>query len=210
MTTLAQAKISLAVGCEEECREFASGLLSQLVGGQYGRCSVFQIPETHREWSEAHTTARKRARRCRKRGYEFAEIRREQYEDDIFAINTSLDHRQGRPMAAPYWLRPSYKPLPEDQCLEHHVATYGVLHELQLVAYLWLYRCGDLALISSILGHGRHLENEVMYLLMDGVIMSEAGSGGFLVYNRHDSGTDGLRFYKQRCGFTETEVLWLP
>jgi hypothetical protein len=78
------------------------------------------------------------------------------------------------------------------------------------VAYLWLYRSGELALVSSILGHGGYLRDDIMYLLMKGVIDAEAPHGGFLVYNRHDSGTDGLRYYKDRCGFKETAVEWLP
>jgi hypothetical protein len=74
-----------------------------------------------------------------------------------------------------------------------------------LVAYLWLYRAGDLALVSSILGHGNHLANDVMYLLDAGRDRREAEHGGFLVYNRHDSGTDGLRYFKERIGFEETK-----
>jgi hypothetical protein len=50
-----------------------------------------------------------------------------------------------------------------------------------------------------------------MYLLWDGMIAFESiDPDGFIVYNRHDSGTEGLRFYKQRVGLEETEVAWLP
>jgi hypothetical protein len=31
-----------------------------------------------------------------------------------------------------------------------------------------------------------------------------------VVYNRHDSGTDGLRWWKERCGFQEEQVEWRP
>jgi hypothetical protein len=47
-----------------------------------------------------------------------------------------------------------------------------------------------------------------MYLLVQGVIEHQAELGGFLVYNRHDSGTDGLRYFKTKLGFEETEVEW--
>ena len=47
-----------------------------------------------------------------------------------------------------------------------------------------------------------------MYLLVQGVVDRESLHGGFLVYNRYDSGTDGLRFFKDRCGFERTRVEW--
>jgi hypothetical protein len=69
-----------------------------------------------------------------------------------------------------------------------------------------LYRCGGLSLISMILGHGDHLRDDIMYLLAAGMIAAHAADGGVLFYNRHDSGTDGLRYYKERLGFAERDV----
>jgi hypothetical protein len=66
----------------------------------------------------------------------------------------------------------------------------------------------DLALVSQILGHADRLADEIMYLLVQGLVVAESGRGGFLVYNRYDSGTEGLRFFKDRCGFERTAVEW--
>jgi hypothetical protein len=77
-----------------------------------------------------------------------------------------------------------------------------------LAAYSWVYRAGDLALVSQILGHADRLADEIMYLLVEGIVAAESELGGFLVYNRYDSGTDGLRFFKDRCGFVPTVVEW--
>jgi hypothetical protein len=60
-----------------------------------------------------------------------------------------------------------------------------------------------------ILGHGDHLANEIMYLLFQGVVEDQAGYSGVLYYNRFDSGTEGLRFFKSRLGFYEGDVAWL-
>ena len=50
-----------------------------------------------------------------------------------------------------------------------------------------------------------------MYLLFAGALTRETLAGpGMVVYNRHDSGTDGLRFFKERLGFVETPVVWMP
>ena len=42
-----------------------------------------------------------------------------------------------------------------------------------LVAYLWLYRCGELALVSTILGHADLLEEGIMYGLFAGMLEAQ-------------------------------------
>jgi hypothetical protein len=193
---------------ERSCAAIAAPLLKQLFEG-YETCSVMPVPASIEQWREEHRTARKRANRAERLGYQFREIPREEYGADIFAINTSLEERQGRPMSRGYRVEPKFSPLPEYRCPLHAVRTYGVLDDRgTLVAYLWLYRSGELALVSSILGHGEHLDNDVMYLLFQGVVGAEARHGGYFVYNRHDSGQDGLRYFKEKLGFVPTEVQW--
>jgi hypothetical protein len=205
--------ISLETECAHDmCRQFASPLFEQMASGRYDICSVLPIPASIGEWRDEHRTARKRADRCVRRGYTFGPVDRHLFSDDIHAINTSATHRQGRPMSSGYLQRSEFGPLPAYPCARHGIRDYGVLGPDGLVAYLFLYRAGELALVSQILGHADHLEREVMYLLVQGVIESESGidPDGFVVYNRHDSGTDGLRFFKERLGFRETPVEWLP
>lgn len=209
MITATETRISLQGGCDfDSCAQFAMPLHEQLSHG-YERCSVLEVPDSLAEWRDAHRTARKRADRCARLGYQFSEIRRELYLDDIHDINVSLTERQGRPMTQSYRERQTFLPLQEYRCDLHAIRTYGVLLDEKLVAYLWLYRAGDLALVSSILGHGEHLANDVMYLLFENVLFEQIKHGGFFVYNRHDSGTDGLRYFKERLGFEATEVAWL-
>lgn len=209
--------IALEVECQggEDCSSFAEPLLSQLVLGRYDVMSVLDLDGLElREWAEAHRTARKRAARAERLGYAVATYDRSRYLDDEFAINTSLERRQGRPMTAGYRERPAASDV--WSCPRHRVTAYGVFEpeRFRLVAYAFIYRAGDLALVSQILGHGDYLRDDVMYLLMRGVLEVEADlleveAGGFLVYNRHDSGTAGLRFFKERIGFEEREVEWL-
>lgn len=209
MTTATMTRISLETDCEfHRCRALALPLYTQLASG-YELCAVLPMPESVDAWRDAHRTARKRANRACNLGYTFSEIRREEHDDAIFEINTSLERRQGRPMSAGYRERTHFLPLPEYPCDRHAISTYGVLDERHtLVAYLWLYRAGELALVSSILGHGEHLVNDVMYLLFQGVVARQAHLGGFFVYNRADSGTEGLRYFKSKLGFEPTEVEW--
>jgi len=210
METMTATAISLEVGCDyAECSELAFPLYKQLSEGSYDLCSVMPLTPLP-EWLNEHRTARKRANRAARRGYLCNVIARHERADEIHAINVSAPERQGRPMSAGYYARPSETPPPEYPCPRHRVTTYGVEDENGcLVAYLSLYRAGQLALVSQILGHSAHLENEVMYLLWAGMLHAESeDQDGFLVYNRHDSGTDGLRFFKERVGLAETEVRW--
>lgn len=206
---LEQTDISLEVACSAACREFAEPLYRQLSVGDYDVCSAAQLPGTIAEWRSAHRTARKRADRAHRRGYRFVNVARHERADEIHAINISADHRQGRPMSAGYHAKPSTSPDPIYGCPVHGVHPYGVENaDGTLVAYLWIYRAGALALVSQILGHADHLADEVMYLLWEGMIAHELREPGVVVYNRHDSGTDGLRFYKERVGLAATRVTW--
>jgi len=211
------AETAVTISVEDDCRRDGCGLIARnllevLDSGKYDRCSVLYLPQDIDSWLSAHRTARKRCLRAGRLGYRFSPVRRHELADDIYAINTSMPARQGRPMSAGYLQRPSETPLPAYACQRHAIRTYGVTAaDGHLVAYLWLYRAGDLALVSSILGHADHLDNGVMFQLVAGTIQQEIAAGpGWLVYNRHDSGTDGLRWFKERCGFEERLVRWHP
>lgn len=206
--TMTATRIFLCQDHWGACAEFAFPLHSQLRSG-YETCAVLPVPDSVEQWREEHRTARKRANRAERLGYQFREIKREDYDEDIFAINVSKEERQGRPMSRGYKERQNFLPLPDYPCPLHAVRTYGVLDVRgTLVAYLWLYRSGELALVSSILGHGEHEANDVMYLLFQGAVERQAELGGFFVYNRWDSGTDGLRYLKEKLGFQPMEVEW--
>jgi hypothetical protein len=210
VTTATAVEISFELGCVYATEAFP--LLRQLQDGNYDACSVLEIPPTFQEWLSTHRTARKRVNRAGARGYVCAPLSRENYEDEIHAINTSARARQGRPMSAGYRRRQTFSPLPDYPCARHATRVTGIWDpELRLVGYLVMLRAGELALVSQILGHADELEHEIMYLLFATALQREIDAGpGLCVYNRHDSGTDGLRFFKERLGFEETAVEWTP
>jgi hypothetical protein len=202
--------INLEGACiDRGCSDLAFRFRNQLGVPNYSNgASVMELPDSLLQWRQHHRTARKRADRGARLGYRFDIIDRSQFNDDIHDINTSLSHRQGRPMAAGYHKQVNHRPLPDYPCDRHRVHTYGVLQNARLRAYATLYRVGDLALVSMILGHGEHLRNDVMYLLAAGFIADQVPHGGYLYYNRHDSGTDGLVYYKERLGFHAADITW--
>jgi len=201
--------ISLELHHPDPCAAFAGPLWLQLAEGDYDLCSVMELPSDIKAWRSQHKTARKRADRAERNGCTFTRLHRHERAAEIFVINTSLGTRQHRPMSAGYMRQPSATPDPFYPCERHGVHPYGVeLADGTLVAYLWLYRAGDLCLVSQILGHGGYLNAGIMYLLWQGMLNAELREPGLVVYNRHDSGTDGLRFYKERVGLAETPVRW--
>lgn len=207
--------VSMEAECAggEQCERLAARTYAQLAGGAYTwPCSTMPLPASIAEWEADHRTARKRAWRAERLGYRFSPIHRHEYEADIFQINTSAPARQGRPMTDGYRRPVSFDPLERltHGCDRHGIHTYGVLAaDGHLVAYTWVYRVGELVMLSQILGHADHLANNVMYLLVRGAIDEQIKLGpGTLFYNRADSGTDGLRFFKTRVGFDATEIRW--
>jgi hypothetical protein len=214
LSTLTDVRVGINLESDclnDDCTRLADRFVTQLGNPTYSRgVSLMPVPDTLEEWRATHRTARKRADRSSRLGYTFQEIDRSLFNDDIHEINTSLPERQGRPMSAGYLKRHNHGPLPAYPCDRHRVNTYGVLHGVTLRAYLSMYRCGELVLISMILGHGRYLDEDIMYLLALGTIEAQAGQGGVFYYNRHDSGTRGLRYYKEKIGFTAEDVQWLP
>lgn len=192
------------------CLELAWQMQKKLDVGKYrDGVSLMAVPESLEQWRAEHRTARKRADCSARLGYVFAEIDRSRFNDDIHEINTSLETRQGRPMAAGYRERHEHGQLPVYPCARHAIRTYGVLQNDRLLAYLTLYRVNALALVSMILGHGDHLRADIMYLLFAGLVADQAGQGGWFYYNTWNSGTDGLRYYKERVGFAAADVAWV-
>lgn len=209
-TTQTALRVSLELDHPGACFDVSAPLLEQLQHGQYDRCSVLQIPDSIGVWLSEHRTARKRATRSGRRGYIASPIQREQHEDEIHAINISASTRQGRPMSGGYLTRQTFAPLPQFACQRHAIRVTGIYtRSRELVGYLVMYRSGELALVSQILGHADHLEAEIMYQLFAAALHREIPAGpGVVVYNRHDSGTDGLRFFKERLGFEEVQIEW--
>lgn len=212
--TATRVKVDLLGGCGESgCLKMSAEMRVKLDTHKYrDGVSVMPVPASLEEWRAEHRTARKRADRSGRLGYGFAPIDRSQYANDIYEINTSLAQRQGRPMSDGYRTRDVPGRLPNYPCERHSIKTYGVIKEFSLSsplrAYLTLYRVNELSLVSMILGHGNDLRDDIMYLLFAGVVEHTAGAGGWFYYNRHDSGTDGLRYYKERVGFQPGDITW--
>ncbi len=185
------------------------------VGRYEDGCSILAMPATYEEyWGSPHAYwMRQKVRRSMRDGYVFAQIERDEYLDDIHAINTSMSERQGRPMSEAYRERPAPQgPLPTFPCPRHALRRYGVLRDDgHLYAYAWVYVVGEMCLFSTILGHGDHMRSGIMSLLVAEAVRDLMATAGlrYAMYNLHASGTDGLRFFKEQMGFVPYRVTWV-
>jgi hypothetical protein len=217
--------IDLSHGESFACTDFSLPLYQQLNSGKYDVCATMPLPRTREAWEAEHRTARKRAWRAEAKGYYARPFAREVYVGDMYEINNSRPYRQGRPMSEGYREQPTAVPLPDYPCDLHAIRYYGVfwpephgtsggdgqMVRERLVAYMQVYRAGDLMLVSQSIGHGEHEDYGVMHLLHRHALVAESAfAPGVAVYNRFDSGTPGLRQFKSWIGYEETAVEWLP
>lgn len=175
-------------------------------------CSILLAPPSIDDyWASPHAYwMRQRVRRAEREGYEFAEIDRNSYLEDIFAINTSLDARQGHPMTEEYRERPVRTKSLSYACPNHALVFYGITRGGHLYAYAWVYQVGEMSFFSQILGHGDHLKAGIMPFLIFNVVSDrmQVPSLKYVMYNLHRSGTPGLRFFKEQLGFSPYDVDW--
>lgn len=141
------------------------------------------------------------AKRARARGYVCTTIERNAYVDDIHAINTSLDLRQGRPMDAAYLHKVSnYDSLP-------HYDYYGVLDAAgRLVAYGNIARYGNFSAFSQLMGMRNN--DGIMHLLVVDIVtrLLERRDVRYVMYDTFFGAKPGLQQFKRILGFAPYRV----
>lgn len=141
------------------------------------------------------------ARRARQRGYRLAEIDRNQYIDDIHAINSSMNIRQGRVMAPSYATRVTHY-----TDLDNY-RYYGVLDAAgQLVAYCEVGLYGNFALFSRLLGYRNN--DGAMHLMLTEIVsqLIDEKVVRFVMYDMYFGASEGLRHFKAMLGFQPYRV----
>ena len=136
------------------------------------------------------------AKRARSRGYVFREIDRNAHVDDIHAINTSLDTRQGRPMDDSY-----LEKITHYDSLDHY-NYYGILNaDGGLVAYAYIGRMGNFSALSQLMG----LRNNdgIMHLLIVEIVtrLIEQKRVRYVMYDTFFGTQPGLQQFKRVLGF---------
>jgi hypothetical protein len=148
---------------------------------------------------------RKRAHRCSRLGYTLGVFDAEARRADLLAIHASLPERQGRPIDADY-LDP-HAVVRRGPSVEY----LGVHRDGVVVAYARLDYVGEIAGMGRVMGHGDHLDNGVMALLMAGVVdhvKSTRPGARYVFYDMFFGAPEGLRAFKTHVGFRPHLVRW--
>lgn len=164
----------------------------------YMRGRSRQVPRTNR-------------RRAENSGFHFAVINPLDHLDEILAINRSTPARQGKPVLAMY--------LDGESLREFFVGAgdiYGVFNrEGVLRAYAHAPIAGDVFVFSEIFGHQDDLNEGIMYLLVSEVIREMivrkgcCGNPSWAMYDTFFGAQPGLRYFKERLGFSPYKVNWI-
>jgi hypothetical protein len=158
--------------------------------------SVFDTRDKYLAHIRGKNCGAHHAQRARARGYRFAEIERNTYIDDIYAINTSLEQRQGRPMDAQYLVKVTHFER------ERHYRYYGILNpDGKLMAYANVGLFGNFAAFSQLIG----LRNNdgIMHLLIVEVVneMIAQPRIRYLMYDTMFGAPPGMQLFKNILGF---------
>lgn len=149
------------------------------------------------------------SRKALKRKYSFVEINRNNYIDDIYEINTSSTMRQGRIMSS------SYMQKQDNYQNEINYRYFGVINEEgKLLAYCNIGFYGEFALVTTLLGHKKYLNDGIMYLMMievNKIIFNDYKKNGYkyIMYDTFFGASDGLKKFKKKLGYKAYKVKWL-
>jgi hypothetical protein len=149
--------------------------------------------------------ARRRVRRARRLGYTFGAFDPDEQRSELLAIHTSLPERQGQAIGAAY-LDPAavYDKGP-------HIEYFGVFRDGILVAYIQLRYAGEIVGLNRVMGHGDHLDDGIMFLLMAGVVehvKAMRPDVHYVFYDMFFGASEGLRAFKTHLGFRPHYVRW--
>ena len=148
------------------------------------------------------------SRKATKREYKFVEIDRNDFLDDIYEINTSSTHRQGREMSSGYLKKQ------ESYRNELNYRYFGVINGGgNLVSYCNIGFYGEFALVVTLLGHAKYLNDGIMYLMMievNKIIFNDYKQNGYkyIMYDTFFGASDGLKKFKQKLGYKSYKVKW--
>lgn len=145
------------------------------------------------------------SRKAQRAGYFFKKFNPEFSRASILEINLSASARQGRMMDESYTKDRLQYPQDENN------AYFGIFQNDILVAYLWVVKSGELAVLSRLLGHADHLSQGIMYLMITAFIEQELAAKTttrFVMYDTFFGAGDGLKLFKTRCGFKPCKVKW--
>lgn len=159
---------------------------------------LLEIPPAHGEYlRRAGPKTRNMIRKAERSGYEYREFRWNDRLDEIHAVNTSAEVRQGRPMQG--WYAHPVEPREESEFKKY----FGAFKGDRLWGYLHLVACGDFGFFRHFLGHADHLGSGVMNGLVSWTVERYAGDPAlkWLKYGALVAPDDPGAAFRRHAGF---------
>ena len=175
--------------------------------------ALLELPNLFQEYlqGKGKQAVRSNRRRATDLGFRFGSLDASKHLDEILAINTSMESRQGNPMGVSYRSVERLR-----KWIDSEGMVWGIFdRENILKAYAHSSICGEVFIISRLLGHGQDLPNGIMYLLVSEIIreMSELKEREraplWCMYDTFFGASPGLRYFKERLGFRPYKVRWV-
>jgi hypothetical protein len=144
-------------------------------------------------------------------GFRFDKFDPSEHLDEILAINTSTEVRQGYRMTPDLLNIETLRSWAQDK-----PTIYGIFDAngfLKAYAHCPIY--GEVFIFSRLLGHAEDLDRGIMYLLISEVVREmterkrEQGTPIWAMYDTFFGAPSGLRFFKERLGFKPYKVRWV-
>lgn len=175
--------------------------------------ALLELPDDLKEFlrGKKMQALRTNSRSATNKGYDFTWINPSEYIEHIMEINTSSAMRGGRQMDRHYVVQE----MVEESFAASDAIPAVVGADGRVCAYVDLITVGEVAIISRILGHAQHLDNGIMYLLVEGIVdyliaqKRETGLPLWLMYDTFFGAPEGLWYFKERLGFRPYRVKWL-
>jgi hypothetical protein len=141
-------------------------------------------------------SAEHHARKAKGKGYVVTEIDRNDFIDDIYEINTSIEIRQGRIMDE------AYREKKTNYRSDPNFKYYGVLNAAgKLMAYGELGFYGNFAAFSRVIGVRNN--DGIVHLMVTEIVcqLIEGRSCQYLMYDTYFGASAGLQTFKKMFGF---------
>jgi len=145
---------------------------------------------------KGRNSAEQYAKKARTRGYKIIEIDRNNFIEDLYRINTSVEIRQGRPMDEHYQHKELHYP---------HLKNYKYFGAINaagnLMAYANLGLYGNFAAFDRLLGVRNN--DGAMHLMVTEIIcqLIENGKYKYIMYDTYFGASPGLKAFKNMLGF---------
>lgn len=184
----------------------------RLIQSKRWGAALLPLPGTFEEYlgGAARSYLRRKRNHALSRGYRFGTFAPLERLDEILDINLSKQVRQGQTMRSDYLDRDDLRAYFRDK-----ERIRGVLDEGGVLrAYAYTPVLGEVFVFDRLLGHARHLEEGIMYLLVSETIRemierkAERGFPAWAMYDTILGAHPGLRFFKEQLGFRPYKVRW--